>query len=559
MDEFPKLQTYHFYEKSFDNYEELYQAFDWEIPDRFNIANYACERWATGGADIALLAERAGGASESYTYDEIDMYANMLANRLEEQGIEREDRIAITGLQTPETLISLFATWKMGCVAVPVSALLGPDGLEYRLSNCDVRVFIAAEPAASYAVDITENVDSVESIILMDGSTNRVGVDFWDTLDSASTRFNTVETAPDDSAAIIYTSGTTGNPKGVVHAHQALLGQLPGFIVKHLNAELGDEETIWALPEWSWIGNFNFILPSLFYGKSVVGYEYTNLDPRRVLGLIERHGVTFAAFVPTAIRMMMDIDDVDDFDLSSVRVMGIGGETVGEDVLDWVEAAFADPVINVGYGQTECILPIGQCDKYGKNRDGSIGVALPGHTVKIVDPQTAEPIDKCGEIGEIAVKYERDPMCFKEYWEDPEGISQKVKNGWLLTEDLGSRDEDGYFWFESRKDNVIISSGYRIGPEEVEENLMTHDAVSLAAVIGVPDEIRGEIPKAYIELSEGYAPGGNLKSEIQRHVKERLAKYEYPREISFLEQLPQTTSNKVNRSQLHKIHSEEHE
>jgi acetyl-CoA synthetase len=248
--------------------------------------------------------------------------------------------------------------------------------------------------------------------------------------------------------------------------------------------------------------------------------------------------------------MMQNEEAAEGRELSGVRTISSGGESLGQTIVDWVKDTFAGADIHEGYGQTEANMVVGSCEPLGVQRQGKIGKAAPGHEVAILDPDTAEPTVDPGEVGEIGVRYEGGPACFNEYWNKPEKTEKKFKNGWLLTEDLGTADEDGYIEFVSRKDDVIISSGYRIGPEEIEDSLAGHDAVADAGVIGVPDAERGEVPKAYVTLAEGFEPSESLTEELQQHVKDRLAKYEYPRHIEFIGELPKTATGKIKRADL---------
>ncbi|WP_254525750.1 AMP-binding enzyme [Natrinema caseinilyticum] len=250
---------------------------------------------------------------------------------------------------------------------------------------------------------------------------------------------------------------------------------------------------------------------------------------------------------PTALRMMMQLDaPADRYDLGSVRRVG----AVGESVVDWVADTFDGAPVEELYGQTEANLVIGDCSSLKRPRPGKMGLAAPGHEVAIVDPETAEQIDEPGEIGEIAVRYEDDPICFEEYWKKPNLTDQKVRNGWLLTEDLGSVDEDGFFSFEGRKDDVIITSGYRVSPEEIEETMASHAAVANVAVVGIPDDERGTVPKAFVVTADDGQPTTELRETLETRVKERLAPYEYPREIEFIDELPKTSTGKIRRKSL---------
>jgi acetyl-CoA synthetase len=311
-----------------------------------------------------------------------------------------------------------------------------------------------------------------------------------------------------------------------------------------------DEDVYWTPAEWAWIASlFDVVMPGLFYGQPVLAYAGGEFDPQEAYRLLEKYEVTNFFAPPTGLRMMARVD-TPERDVSSVRVIPSGGESLGRDIVDWAGDVFEGAAVHEGYGQTEANMLVGHCTALAEFREGKMGVAGPGHDVRIVDPESAEPTVDDGEVGEIAVRYEDNPVCFKEYLGEPEKTAAKVQNGWLLTEDLGSRDDEGYFSFKSRKDDVIISAGYRIGPEEVEEQLADHPAVADAGVIGIPDEERGEVPKAFVVASDSGEAGEDLREELQAHVRERLAAYEYPREIEFVDDLPKTATGKVRRADL---------
>lgn len=550
MTEPSRLESYHFYENDWDSYAELYESFEWDVPETFNVASYICDRWADDKSKTALFFESAEGREETYTFWQLRNESNQLANFLQQRGVEKGDRVAMTGVQKPETLVTLLATWKLGAVAVPFSAMFGTSGLEYRLNDSRPDAFVVDDGNVDTYREISDNADSLSTVLTVDTEPIDGEQAFHDALDGEDRSFETVGTVPEDPATIIYTSGTTGDPKGAVHPQRTLLGQLPGFVFTHMNLDIRESDVVWMVPEWSWIGLYGFIMPALFYGQPVVGYARADFEPSEVFRLVEKYGISYFNASPTAYRMMMEAEGVEQYDLSSVRALSLGAEKVGESIVEWVDDVFGGAAINVGYGQTECVLPIGECSELDMCREGSIGVPTPGHRVEILDPETAEPTVETGELGEIGVSYEGDPLCFKEYWELPETTAEKVKNGWLRTEDLGTIDEDGFIFFESRKDDVILSAGYRIGPEEVEESLTTHDAVLNSGVIGVPHDTRGEVVKAYVELTDDAKPSADIVEELQDHVKTDLAKYEYPREIEFVDELPKTSTGKIQRTAL---------
>jgi len=547
-----RLDAYHFYEQEFDEYADLRASFAWEVPDRFNIATAVCDRWADDPGRVALFAEDAAGHTGTDTFWQLRNATNRLANYLREQGVERGDRVGVNLPQSPETVIAHVACWKLSAVSVPLSTLFGPDAIGYRLGDCDAVAAIATVDNLGAVREAVADLDALETrLVVGDADLEPDEVDFWHAVGEQSREFDVVDTHAEDDAIIIYTSGTTGDPKGVRHVHRVLLGHLPLFITTFGNMELRESDVFWTPSEWAWIASlFDVVMPGLYYGRPVVAYDGGEFDPEVAFDVIERYGVSNFFAPPTALRMMMQVEDPGRYDVDSLRTIASGGEALGQSIVDWAEDVFGGAAVHEGYGQTEANMLVGDCTALTEFEEGTIGPAGPGHEVAIVDPETAEPTVDRGDLGEIAVRYTDNPVCFVEYLNKPEKTDAKVRNGWLLTEDLGWMDEDGYVVFEGRKDDVIISAGYRIGPTEIEDALASHADVADAGVIGVPDDERGEVPKSYVVLAPGVEHGDDLRAALREYVRDRLAQYEYPREIEFVDDLPTTSSGKVRRSSL---------
>ncbi|MFD1600879.1 acyl-CoA synthetase [Halobellus rarus] len=553
MTETADLENYYFHQKGFETLEEIREWFEWQVPETFNIAEYACERWAESDPDrIALSLDRPDGDRTSYTFREVDRMASKFAAYLSEEGVGVGDRIAINGTQCVESLAGHLAAFKLGAVSVPLTVLLGSDGLAYRLSDCDASAFLVDEAAIDALRSVRDRVDSLELVVTYGDFDGDGEVTFEEAIDGQPRRFESRDTAAADEAFIIYTSGTTGQPKGVVHAHRHLLGELPQFLSLQCH-RTDDDQVVRTVSEWSWIMSLpGMVLPALFYGLPVVGYAGDQFDPEVEFELIDRLGVTHLNLPPTAVRMMMQVEDpAAKYDLASLQSLTTGGEAADENIIEWVGDTFENAAFIEGYGTTEIGGLV--CDDPAVGRDhrlGYFGVPSVGHEVAVLDPETGERIEEPHEIGELAVRYEGDPMLFLEYHNLPEKTEETIQDGWLLSDDLVSIDEDGYFRFHSRSDDVIISSGYRIAPKEIEEVLLTHPAVQHVGIIGIPHETRGEIPKAFVVLTDGSDPSEGLVAELQSHVKDRLAKYEYPREVEFTDEIPTTTTGKVRRQSL---------
>jgi acetyl-CoA synthetase len=374
-------------------------------------------------------------------------------------------------------------------------------------------------------------------------------LDYQHLLAPASEAFTPVATAAEDPALLIYTSGTTGPPKGALHAHRVLLGHLPAIECYHEYFPK-PEDRFWTPADWAWIGGlYDVLFPSWHYGVAVVAHRLRKFDAAHALDLMARHRVRNAFLVPTMLKMLRQIAEPRRHYDVRLRTIFTGGEPVGEEVIRWCRAALG-VTPNEGYGQTEVNLVLGNCAGLMPVKPGSMGRPIPGHVVEVVDT-AGQPVP-VGEIGEVAVR-RPDPVMFLGYWQNPRATEEKFIGDWALTGDLARKDDDGYFWFVGRKDDVISSGGYRIGPGEIEDCLAGHAAVAVATVVGSPDPVRGEIVKAFVQLREGVRPTPELARELAEYVRTRLSAHEYPREIEFINELPMTTTGKVRRRDLREL------
>ena len=455
---------------------------------------------------------------------------------LRAHGITRGDRVAIFLPQSPDVAAAHVAIYKLGAVALPIAVLFGTDALSYRLQNSGAKALITNAQGAAKLEEIRGEAPALSCVLSLDGNLPEL-------LSRASSDFTPVDTGPDDAAMMIYTSGTTGQPKGALHAHRVLLGHLPGAELPHYPFPL-DGDRFWTPADWAWAGGLlDVLLPSLHHGVAVVARKVDKFDPEEAFALMEKAQVRNAFIPPTALRMMRAVKSPRGrFDFK-LRSLASGGESLGVEALEWGKEAFG-LTINEFYGQTECNLVLGSCAQLGAFKPGAIGKPVPGHTVAVIGRDGE--ILKAGEIGQIAVK-RPDPVMFLEYWGRPEATREKFIGDWMTTGDQGVMDEQGYISFVGRDDDVISSSGFRIGPGEIEDCLIRHPAVALAAVVGKPDPVRGEIVKAFIVLKDGQAGTDALAAEIQNFVKTRLSGHEYPREVAFIDAMPMTTTGKVIR------------
>ena len=520
-----------------DSYDEVYSSFRWQLPRRFNIAAAACDRHADGTGRLALVYEAPDGAVERFTFDDLKRLSNRCANVLAAMGVSCGDRVGVLLPQRPETAIAHLAIYKLGAVAVPLFTQFGPDALEHRLGDSGAKALITDG----------ENLPKISrpaTILVVDGDSGGNPL-FWSSLDRASGDFSAAPTGIDDPALVIYTSGTTGSPKGALHGSRVLLGHLPGVQLPH-DFFPAPGDLYWTPADWAWIGGLlDVLLPSLYFGVPVLAHRARKFDPEEAFALMARHGVRNAFLPPTALKMMRQVSSPLRFG-HRLRSVASGGEPLGEDVLDWGREAFGLEV-NEFYGQTEANLLVGNCASLYPIRRGSMGRAIPGHRVEVVSPE-GRPLP-AGESGIIAVR-RPDPVMFLGYWNNPEATRAKFAADWCLTGDVAVKDEDGYIRYKGREDDLISSGGYRIGPTDIEDCLMKHPAVLMAAVVGVPDPVRGEIVKAFIVAKPGIATGAALGDAIRAFVGRRLAHYQAPREIAFVPSLPLTATGKIVRRDL---------
>ncbi len=525
------------------SFAALRQQFRWQYPSNFNIGVEILDRHAAQRDRVALIIDSNSEKQRNWTFGELIDDSNRCANLLQALGVRRGDRVGIVLPQRAETVIAHAATYKLGAIALPLSTLFGPDALSYRLADSGASVVIADHVRYDEIAVMRHGLPLLSHVLNCDAS----GKDgFWPSLARASAQFEALLTAADDPALLIYTSGTTGPPKGALNAHRCLLGNLPGFELSQ-NFFPQDGDCMWTPADWAWTGGLlDALIPALYYRVPVVGCGADRYDAERSLALLERHRVRNAFIPPTALKMMMQVPSVAQRFALSLRAIMSAGEQLGAEVWHWAVEALGVR-INEMWGQTEFNYLVGNCAAILPVKPGSMGKPYPGHAVSAIDEE-GQPLP-ANQSGELAARC-ADPVMFLGYWRCPSATSEKIRGDWFGSGDFGYVDEDGYFWFIGRKDDVISSAGHRIGPGEIEDCLLRHPAVAQAAVIGVKDDLRGEIIKAFIVGSAGVTPSAELVSDIQHWVRKRLAAYEYPRQIEFIDKLPMTTTGKVRRIEL---------
>jgi acetyl-CoA synthetase len=528
-----------------ETYDEVYNSFSWDIPERYNIANDVCDQWADDLGRVALIYEDAEKKIHTYTFADIRKYANQFANTLIERGLSRGDRVMLLLAQDPECAIAHVGCFKAGIVSSPTSVLFGPDAIVYRLNDLGAKAVVTDLANYPKIAEIRAQCPTVEHVFVVDGDTDGAA-NFWSMIESADETFSNVDTAAEDVAWISYTSGTTGMPKGSVQPHRMLLGHMPSleFIYDFFPQ---DKDALWSPADWAWMaGLADILLPGWFHGCTVVATAMKGFDPEEAYRVLDQHNVTLALLTPTMLKLMRQVPNaLDRYDLK-LRAALSGGEAVGKELLEWADREL-NIKINEGFGQTECNVILGNNGNVFPIKPGSIGRPTPGTVCAIIDDNGT--VLAPGEAGHIACKRPH-PVMLLEYLNKPEATREKFIGDWLITGDTGHMDEDGYYWFHGRADDVITSSGYRIGPGEIEDALLKHDAVQMVAVIGVPDPVRTEIVKAFVIPSPGIKVSEQLVDELRDSVRNRLARHEVPKLIEFVDSLPMTTTGKIMRREL---------
>jgi acetyl-CoA synthetase len=526
-----------------DTFEALRRDFRWDIPADFNIGRVVSDDWAAKAPErICLQHFSPDGDHLSMTYGALAAQSSTLAHGLTDLGVEAGDQVALLLPQCFETVIAHVAIYKMGAIALPLALLFGEEALEYRLRDAGAKVIVTNGFGLSRLKTLRARLPSLHKVISIEGAGPDV-IGFASLIEGQPETFEIAQSGPDTPALMIYTSGTTGPPKGALHGHRVLAGHIPGFQLAHDYLPQPDDK-VWTPSDWAWAGGLlNALLPALMLGVPVVSSPAQKFDPHMAFRIMAEMKVRNAFIPPTALRLLKAVEKPREAYELVLRSIGSAGESLGRETYEWVKSALGI-VPNEFYGQTECNFVLSSAAHLGVTKGGFIGKAVPGHEVAIIDVEGREvPV---GETGQVAIK-RPDPVMFLGYWNNEKATAEKFVGDWMKTGDLGRQDEDGYVQFFGRDDDVITSSGYRIGPAEIEDCLIGHPAVRLAAVIGKPDALRTEIVKAFCVLQGGYEPGPVLAAEIRDWVKNRLSMHEYPREIEFMAELPLTTSGKVIR------------
>jgi len=526
------------------NYEKEYKSWKWNIPKLYNIG-YDCIDKHTNTEKknkIALYWENSTGDSEKFTYNDMKTFTDKFGNVLKNLGFKKGDRFLIRLPNIPEFQISFLGGAKIGAVPIPSSVMFRSHEIEYRINDSSSKAVITTSKYAEELNKIKDKCPTLKHTIVVDNAYNDE-LDYHELMKDASRNLEIEKTSSDDMAFFCYTSGTTGNPKGAVHLHYWVPGNDPSVLYWQ-NAK--EDDILAHTGDLNWIyplGN-GFLYPWR-WGFSTFIYD-GRFSAERWFELMEKYKITNLASVPTAYRMFLTVKDAEKkYDLSSLRHCISAGEPLNPNVISEWKRKFKLDVFD-GIGMTEIMVYLSNMRGI-KIKLGSCGKPQPGHICALVDDD-GKPVPQ-GEPGVLAVD-KKDPGLFREYWNKPEKTGESFKNGWFLSGDVLYQDEEGYFWFSGRNDDLIKASGYRISPFEVESAIISHPDVLECAVVASPDQMRGTIIKAYVILHDRNKASEKLVKDIQEHAKKVAAPYKYPREIEFVTELPKTQSGKIKRKEL---------
>ena len=551
-----------------DAHARLYAEFRWQVPERFSFYEACCARWARQTPEaVALVCESEAGEVDRSSYAALNAAALRLAAVLRDRGVAPGDRVAIVLPQRVETAVAFMAVSALGAVAMPLSMLFGPEALGFRLRDSAAVLALADCSVVAVLHGLRAECPALRCLVAVGGAA--AGADLmWPTGMVQGRLAEAVSTHADDPAVLIYTSGTTGAPKGALIPQRALIGNLSGFVCSQNWFPTGDRETprvFWSPADWAWTGGLmDALLPTLYFGQTIVGSR-GRYSAERSFELMQRHGVTHSFLFPTALKAMMKAVPAPRERYPGLRLRALmsAGEAVGDAVFAYCRDALG-VTVNEMFGQTEINYIVGNCASYvgvdGRThagwpaKPGSMGRPYPGHRIAVLDAAGNEVPH--GTPGDVAVHRRDihghpDPVFFLGYWNNEAATRAKftgpIEDAWCRTGDMAVMDEDGYLWYQGRGDDMFKAAGYRIGPSEVENCLVKHPAVANAAVVPKPDAERGAVVKAYIVLAPGFVGDAALVAQLQQHVRGRLAPYEYPKEIEFIDALPMTTTGKVQR------------
>ncbi|MTI79468.1 MAG: AMP-binding protein [Firmicutes bacterium] len=536
------------YPHNMTNYEETYQNFEWNTPEYFNFAADVVDKWAEDPEKLAIIWIDEQGTEIRHTFEQISEQSCRLANVLKQNGVKQGDSVIIILPRLIEWWESMTACIRMGAIISPGTIQLTSKDIEFRVKSAEAVAVITDESNASKVDEIAANCPTLKTKLVV--GKNEGWISYKSAVENTTSNFPEVKTKGSDGALLFFTSGTTGYPKMTLHTHISY--PYAHKVTGKYWLDLNQDDLHWNLSDTGWgKAAWSSLFGPWHQGACLfIHHEVGKFNPKKMLELLQNYPITTLCAAPTIYRMLV-LEDLDQYQFSNLRHCVGAGEPLNPDVIN-IWRQHTGLTIRDGYGQTETVLVLANFPCL-EVRNGAMGKPTPGFKVAIIDETGSEL--PSGKEGDIAIEIEPDPPAgiFKEYWHDPLKTLSTHRGRWYVTGDRGVKDEDGYFWFVGRADDVILTAGYRVGPFEVESALIEHQAVAESAVVASPDELRGEIVKAYVVLAEGYQPSLELIQELKNHVKKTTAPYKYPREIEFIESLPKTVSGKIRRVQLREM------
>jgi len=536
------------------DYEAERRSFQLEVPEYFNFATDVIGKWASDPSKPAMLWIGQHGEERGLTFAHFAEYSGRAANAFSKLGIKKGDRVLVMLPRVPEWWESALGLMKIGAIPVPCTTLLTPKDIEFRAEAAEASTIITDNEGAAKFDEVRSECPTVKVAIVVEPNADmgREGwVNYSQVVGEASPEFTGPKTRSDDPCLVYFTSGTVGYPKMVLHTQASY--PIGHTITGKYWLDLHEDDLLWNLSETGWA---KFAWSNLFgpwsQGAAMFIHDARGkYNPIETLEMLNKYPITTLCAPHTAYRMLVLDEPMKYMKVNPPKALRhcVGaGEPLNPEVIKvWEDET--GMTIRDGYGQTETVL---LCANFPpiQVKPGSMGKPSPGFDVEVIDHDgNPLPAGKEGDIA-VRVKPNRPTWMFKEYWRNPDATNACIRGDWYITGDRAYKDEDGYFWFVGRADDVIISAGYRIGPFEVESALKEHPAVAESAVVASPDEMRGEIVKAFVILAPGYTASPELASELQDHVKRVTAPYKYPREIEFVESLPKTISGKIRRVEL---------
>jgi len=527
------------------NYEETYKNFKWHVPEYYNFARDVFDVWAEDPRKLALWWVDDHGNEKKITFRQLKERSSRLANVLQAHGVKKGDVVMLVTPRLVEWWEAILACIRLGAVVAPGTTMLTSKDLKYRFDLSEATCIIADDAIADKTDEIRADCPSLRTAIVV-GNPRAGWVHYETAVTNAAPDFKVERTRSSDSCMLYFTSGTVGMPKMTLHTHASY--PIGHMITGKYWQDLKPTDLMWCVTDTGWAkAAWGTLFNAWNQGAAVFVHHTGRFDAQRSLELLARYPVTVLCAPPTAYRMFI-LEDLSKYKLAALEHCVSAGEPLNPEVIDVWERAFGLK-IREGYGQTESVCMVATFPPLAV-KPGAMGKPSPGFYVTVVDDEGNElPPGQEGDIA-VRVKPERPVGLFKEYWKDPERTASCYRGDWYITGDRAIKDEEGYLWFVGRADDVILAAGYRIGPFEVESALLEHPAVAESAVVSSPDEVRGEVVKAFVVLAPGYQPSDELVKELQEHVKKVTAPYKYPRKVEFVDSLPKTISGKIRRVEL---------